>query len=264
MKILTVVSSVNHPGFQLLRLSCALNNLELIALVANKYDLSCKREKDALLKVYLESETDDDEIILFSDGYDAIFLASDTEILEKFKNTGADLVFSTETACWPDSSLAGEYPENIPGPYKFLNSGGFIGRSGTIKGFLNDDSGYSDKYPQSNQYVWTTRFLKNSELIRLDTSCQLFCTFSPEVGKHCLPMEGSRNHFPYYEYMKDWFETNFCIDNGRIYNRCTQSWPCQAHFNGHAKHLMDNDIVDMLFEMIPNSRPVRFLYEMEV
>jgi hypothetical protein len=263
MKIITVISSVSHPGFQLLRLSCALKDLELIALVANKYDLSSRREKDELLQAYLASEPDDNEIILFTDGYDAILLSGEKEILEKFRQTGRDLVFSTETACWPDTTLASQYPETTSGPYKFLNSGGFIGKVGIMKAFLNDGTEASDKYPESNQYLWTKRFLENPERIGLDISCQLFCTFSPEVGERYLPGPGSHNHYPYYEYMKEWFETSFSIQNGRIFNKISQTWPCQAHFNGHSKHLMDNDITDMLFTMIPNSKPVQFLYEME-
>lgn len=264
MKIVTVISSVSQPGFHLLRLSCALNRLELIALVANKNGFSSNREKDVLLKAYLDSKVDENEVILFTDGYDAILLAAETEILEKFKSTGYDLIFSAETACWPDSSLACLYPKTVSSPYRFLNSGGFIGRSAVIKGFLDDGSGFSDKFPYSNQYVWARRFLKEPDRIGLDTSCELFCTFSPEVGKHCLPGKGNHDHLPYYRYMKDWFATNFHISGGRIYNRLTATWPCQAHFNGNAKLLMDNDIVDMVFETIPDSKPVQFLYKTEV
>ena len=137
MKIVTVINDEKNLFFKFLRLSCAINNLNLVTLVSNKSVFFSNRLKDDLLNTYLQKE-DDEEIILFTDGNDAILSASEEEILLKFSEFKSDLVFSTEIECWPDKSLADRYKTNDETAYKYLNSGGFIGRVGLIKELLND------------------------------------------------------------------------------------------------------------------------------
>ncbi|XP_043280130.1 procollagen-lysine,2-oxoglutarate 5-dioxygenase isoform X2 [Venturia canescens] len=82
--------------------------------------------KIRLLKQELSAYKDDREkIVLFTDGYDVIFLSSLDEIIKKFKSFDARILFSSEASIWPDKSLADKYPSVSRGtPY--LNSGGFI------------------------------------------------------------------------------------------------------------------------------------------
>jgi len=261
MKIITVINERGHLGFNMLRLSCAVNDLELIVLVTRQTHFASNRIKDELLRDYLEKNTNDEEVILFTDGNDAILMANEQEILKKFHSAGKDLVFSTETACWPDAGLASQYPSTGPSPYKYLNSGGFIGKAGVIRRLLDDNSFDLQNFTRSNQYIWAKRYFKYPHLIGLDTTCELFYTFSPEVGMEHLPKNNEEmvNPMPYYTCMKKWFTSNFLIQDGRIYSKITRTWPCQAHFNGHSKYLMDYDVIDLIFEMIPNSRQARFV-----
>jgi len=259
MKVLTVINNNKNYFFNLLRLSCALNNLELVVLVSND-NFRSRRVKDDLLSDYLEEENDD-EIILFTDGFDALFIAKEEEILPKFYNIGKDLVFSAETGCWPDKDLAVQYPNETSSSYKYLNSGGFIGKAGTIKELLKDNSFDLENFKNSNQYLWTKRYFKNMDTIALDTDCEIFCTFSPEVGDRFLPQNEDGNYYDYYTCMKKWFNSNFSIVKGRIFNKITNTWPCQAHFNGTSKYLIDDDIINMIYENIPDYKPVKFYYE---
>lgn len=68
---------------------------------------------------------DPNKIIFFTDAYDVIFLSNLQSIVDKFKSTEARVLFSAESACWPDSSLANKYPQPLKGK-KYLNSGAFI------------------------------------------------------------------------------------------------------------------------------------------
>lgn len=254
MKVITVVNDTNDFGFNLLRLSCALNDLQLVVLVGRE-DFSTNRIKDELLQDYLE-EANNDDIILFTDGNDAVFTAPEAEILAKFKQANSDLVFSAETECWPDVALAEKYP-SVSGPYKYLNSGGFIGRAGLIKELLVDDDVDMNNFKRSNQYLWAQRYFKNTDKMTLDTNCEIFLTFTPQIPMHY----SSDNSALYFELMNEWFQNNFVVKNGRIFNAITKTWACHAHFNGFSKGLMNRHGANMIYEKIPSGKNVQFFYE---
>lgn len=256
MKVITVINDPHDFGFNLLRLSCALNNLQLVVLVSGG-DFSTNRIKDELLQDYLE-EVNNDEIIIFSDGNDAVFMASEAEILTKFNQTNSSLVFSAETECWPDVTLGDKCPQ-VSGPYKYLNSGGFIGRAGLIKELLIDDKVDMENFKHSNQYIWMQRYLNNTNKITLDTACEIFVTFTPQIA----PLYSSDNSKEYFASMGEWFHNNFVIKNGRIFNTISKTWACHAHFNGFSKGLMNKHVANMIYEKIPSGKNVQFFYEVE-
>ena len=254
MKVITVINDTNDFGFNLLRLSCALNGLRLIVLVSGE-NFDTNRIKDELLEDYL-SETNDEEIVLFTDGNDAVFMSQENEILQKFKNMNSDLVFSTEMTCWPDTSLAEKHPHISVSPYKYLNSGGFIGKAGCIKQQLKDIDYETSNYKRSNQYIWMQRYFKNSDKISLDTNCEIFSTFTPKEN-----FPDSTQHYPqYFAIIDEWFYTNFITDNSRIFNKTTGTWPCHIHLNGFSKTLISRYIADLVYEKTPSGKNVQFFY----
>lgn len=258
MKVFTVINDREHPGFNLLRLSCAINNLQLIALLYKEETFDNNRLKDEILVNYLEDHVQNDEIIFFTDGNDAILMCSEEEILNKFYQTGKELVFSTESACWPDKNLAEQYPDTTS-IFRYLNSGGFIGKAGIIKKILKDDLGQDKNFEKSNQYTWTKRLFRYPDIIGLDTTCEIFQTFSPEIGEQYWPPQHKNNTVPYYRCMKEWFATNFKIENGRLFSIISGTWPCHAHFNGPSKYILDIEIIDMVFAMLPGSYSTQFI-----
>lgn len=90
-----------------------------------------------LLKEALEPYKEDREkIVLFTDGYDVIFLSDLKAILDAFKKSEARVLFSAEGFCWPDSSLAEKYPE-VKNGKRYLNSGMYMGYMPEILELLN-------------------------------------------------------------------------------------------------------------------------------
>jgi hypothetical protein len=258
MKFVTVISDKSRMGFYLLKVSCSTNNLPLDVLVYEQQEYKNNRIKDYLIRDYA-ADLHSDELIFFTDGYDTIFMAGEDEITRKFLEFKKDLVFSAETACWPDQSLAAKYPVYDNSPYKYLNSGGFIGKAGFIKELLNDNSFFADeKFEYSNQYLWAHLYLRGDKEIGLDSKCNLFCTFSPEIGQeHFLPEDVGKPDSVYGLAKLDWFSINFVIKDGRIFNKITGTWACNAHFNGESKCLlMSDEMLDMLFMQIPNSEKI--------
>ena len=80
--------------------------------------------KANLLKKYVNTLPDED-IVLFTDAYD-VFYNDDLEtITDRYLDFKTKVVFSSELYCYPDESIANQFPESNT-PYRFLNSGTFM------------------------------------------------------------------------------------------------------------------------------------------
>ena len=257
MIVVTVINDIKHFSFNLLRLSCALNNLKLVVLLSTEERFYNMHFKDQLLEKYLQ-DIDDEELILFTDGNDAVFMSDEEEIIQKFQFLGGGIIFSAETRCWPDQRLSNDCLVNNNSPYRFLNSGGFIGRADAIREFLNDKDYDLKDYPNSNQYLWTKRYIRHSDKISIDFNCEIFCTFSTELGNAFPPTNDEATQVYYYEFIKSWFCENFIIIDNRIINKTTGTRPCHAHFNGHSKYLMDDDIINLVYSKIKGVKEAEF------
>jgi hypothetical protein len=110
-----------------------------IGLGKNFVDLFSKFDA---FKEYIET-VDLQEVLIFVDGYDVVQRRTDLINFEsKFKETGMDLIFSAETYCWPNPWNAYHFPKAPEGcPYRFPNSGTFVGYAHAIKKML-----YWDRY----------------------------------------------------------------------------------------------------------------------
>lgn len=94
-----------------------------------------------LLKEALKDhENDLETIVLFTDGYDVMFLSNINLIQTTFVNTGHRILFGAEAACWPDKSLSEDYPTVKGSQKRYLNSGMFIGYVPEIIKLLNRES----------------------------------------------------------------------------------------------------------------------------
>ncbi|XP_015171280.1 PREDICTED: procollagen-lysine,2-oxoglutarate 5-dioxygenase 3 isoform X1 [Polistes dominula] len=126
--------------------------------------------KDAL-KNY---QNDRDRIIIFTDSYDVIFLAQISEIVEKFKETEARILFSAEGFCWPDQNLASKYPQ-VTGGKRYLNSGGFMGYASDVFAILNIatlEDHEDDQLFYTNIYL--DEDLREKHKIKLDHKSEIF------------------------------------------------------------------------------------------
>jgi len=131
------------------------------------------------LKEFVET-IDPQEILVFVDGYDVVQRRTDLDEFEYiFVNSGLDIIFGAETYCWPNPWIAYQFPQvqlhsSCPLPYRFPNSGTFVGRAWAIKKMLEwdvfrlneDDQGYVHDF-----------YLRNKELkLGLDTQQTIFQT----------------------------------------------------------------------------------------
>ena len=180
--------------------------------------------KVVLLKEYLEQFDDDDKrYIIFSDCYDAVLSSPPNLIVSKFRQLqqsfDADIIFSAEAKIWPDYSLASEFPD-VGTPYKFLNSGGFMGSIKNIKKLIKTPIESYDDDQLYYQYEYLKSVRKETSLkIKLDAKAEIFQTLS--------------SHFE-----------QITIDNGisKVKNNLTNTTPMVIHGNGgpRSKTFIDN------------------------
>lgn len=240
MKIVTCISDENDVGYRhALKASCNKNQIDLITIV-HKGSWNSHRAKDFHLRNAIEGFPED-EVILFSDGYDVIVTGGEQEIMERYQRIVPDrsVVVSAERTCYPDSTLESQYPSGNT-PYRFLNSGGIIGRVSDLLIALScieqiRSSLLYDEFEYSNQYLWTKLFLEGmSPKIVLDTECELFQTFpttmqtvdqflfhSNEIEKKAIATREM-----------DIILEDFDFGELTIFNRLTGTYPLHLHFNG--------------------------------
>jgi len=198
-KAYRLINSCNHYGI----------DLNILGENTESFDMSSIGGgiKINLLREALE-ECDDDDLILFLDGYDT-FIAQDLdEIHQRFLSFNASILFSAELVCWPDPELADEFTAHTR--FKYLNSGTFIGHCKAIKKIIETPIGNSE----DDQRYYTLKYLQNKNRIKLDTECYIF-------------------------------QTNFDkadLVNEMIYNPETKCFSCIYHGNGgnYALERLDN------------------------
>ncbi|EDV23843.1 uncharacterized protein TRIADDRAFT_50405 [Trichoplax adhaerens] len=222
---LTVASDCTD-GFQRFNRSCRIYDLNCKILGMNKIWKGGSMEfpgggyKINLLRRELERLKDKDDIIIVTDSYDVIYTAGTQEILEKFHQFNANVVFGAEPYCWPNQELASHYPVVSSGK-RFLNSGGFIGHARTIYEIIT----YRSIEDSDDDQLYYTEIYLDSKLrdkwnIKLDHKSVLF---------HNL--NGAQE------------EVNLIPDNGgkyRLFNEVYQTLPIAVHGNGPTKEVSLN------------------------
>jgi len=98
-------------------------------------------------------------------------------------DTDARVLFSAEAYCWPDKSLATQYPPVSRGK-RYLNSGGFIGYASDVYKIL-ETAVIKDE--DDDQLFYTTIYLQDELRLRykikLDHKSEIFQNLYGAVGK---------------------------------------------------------------------------------
>ena len=189
--------------------------------------------KVVLLKEYLEQFDDNDErLIIFTDCYDVVFCVSPDKIIERYRQMkqrdGFDILISSEALIWPDTRIQSQFPD-VGTPYKYLNSGGFMGSIKDIKKMIEPpiESHNDDQYYYQIEYLKSVK--REIDLkIKLDAKAEIFQTLSTHFDQ--IDIEYSRSS---------------------IKNSLTNSEPYVIHGNGGPKS-------KMFFDKLCNYLNLRF------
>lgn len=243
MKVITLITDAKQKGFKdFLEPSCEYHDLDLTVLEYQDPYIT-HRIKDIVLYEYLKNKPLD-EIILFTDGHDTVFLSDEQEIVRKFRSFNVPLVFSAEINCWPLSEIAGHYPPSNK-HFRYLNSGAFIGEAGYLVRLYESYPFFSTepdpRYNWSNQYYWHKIYIENVGDISIDHNCELFYNTSILTEKikgiDFRVKDDSRIEKLFAEETLRLNNEIEFLDN-RILNKLTNSLPCHLHFPGPISKLL--------------------------
>ena len=129
-----------------------------------------------ILREHLSNYPDTD-IILFTDAYDVFYADNLNTIKERYESFGKKIVFSAGATCWPDPSIADQFPP-VDTPYRFLNSGTFIAEVGELRTILEADTVADDG---DDQLFYQKAYLEGLYDIVLDTEGYIFQTHEPNT-----------------------------------------------------------------------------------
>jgi len=175
-----IVSTIMNDNVKLLKKSAESHGFDITILgLNNNVAYNDKRKgyaaKLKLFKKYLQ-ETNDTDIILFTDAWDVLVVNSNPSVLlEKYNSFNKPIVFGAEKNLWPPNSRENEYADTLQYAFPYLNSGGFIGKAQYLKQYINSYTKNSNSEDiTDDQYFWTNIYLSNKDNICLDTNAKIF------------------------------------------------------------------------------------------
>lgn len=205
LHIITVASTVDKRLVKLME-TCIWQGID-IEILGTGQPYQGNGQKLLYIKEYAK-ELDPDDIVLFVDAYDVLFIGSEEKILAKFLAFNTPFLISAEKVCFPFPSLASRYPETIS-PFKYINSGTFMGYAGFILNMLEDIR----IDPTASDQGQLTKYLLNKlSLFSMDYFAEVFlCIFGVTKDEVIFDQEA---------------KSLYCIP--------TQSYPCIVHANGRS------------------------------
>lgn len=173
---ITVSTKDNEKLQRLLKSAKKYNiNIKVLGLDMNTDTLghSDNQKFGMKLRYPLEylNKIDENDIVLFTDGWDVIYIDNLDSIYQKYKKFNKPIVFGAELFAWPDADKASEYTDTQNEYFKYLNSGLYIGVAKDLKALLNNYKGGEDI---DDQRFWVDMYFKNRDKIALDIKAELF------------------------------------------------------------------------------------------
>jgi len=263
---------------RLLGPSCAAADLDLVVVHSTRpaFEFADKRR---ILADCLSRIASRDELVIFTDAYDTMFLRGQRDIESCYERFAQPLVFSGELNSWPLGVVGiALHPGPPAGRYPYLNTGGFIGPAGDILDLCAKfpeppsrhfdllvhlrSHGYhfDEKFSWSDQYHWTLVHLLEPELIGIDHDASLFECYGPPIPD-----------LVYSEVMRDvheFEERGTAAGSYQRERRClmerlqTPSTAAQVHFAGSVTKaamldLFDNGLLPDWLTAACGSEPAR-------
>lgn len=151
-------------------------------------------------------------LVMFVDSFDSFFIQGMEVIEHRYRNAMTGILAAGEQTCWPFHDWAPRYPE-CGTPWKYLNSGGVIGKIDLVLTVLDWAYEIFDELQNDDQCCWNKAFLEHPEFgIGIDHQCSIFQTMSGAP----------------------------CLEGGTFRNPTTGTVPCALHYNGRSPGIQED------------------------
>jgi hypothetical protein len=258
MQVVTFVTDKSHPHFRdVLVPSCRGNRLDLVVLTphpatmkleglyrywAGRLGYSIKfrfLRKYKAMRRYLKT-LPQDELLLFTDAYDAVMLAPPDEIIDKYRSFEKPIVFSAEKSCHPPGNVERFPPSSTS--LRFLNSGGYMGAAGALLDAYERIAANGYVKGRSDQLAWQQLYLDCPDLISLDYQATMFLCLAVGASKVAENTSDSPNESAHFvtSASLDIHERVVFEEKRAVYVETGQR-PCQLHFNGKSRRLLTHE-----------------------
>ena len=215
IEFLAVETDLHKNEYKGLLESARINNVDLKVLGRGEKWNGFFTTKWKILREYLP--TIDTELVCITDARDVYYFSSGEKIYETFtkKFSKNSVIFSGETNCDPDKTLATQHP-NQEKKYKYLNAGQVIGNRELLIELVDKcQTLYDECGIDHDQYLFQRMLIAGEygDRLTLDYNCEIFqCIWDQDWGRS--------NNFDLI-YTKD-----------EIYNRLTDTYPMVFHYPG--------------------------------
>jgi hypothetical protein len=175
-----------------------------------------------------------DEVVVFTDAYDSVFLAPPQAFEQAFEEFGGALVFSAEQNfhlkghpifyVWQNWLVHRRYPKGF-GRYRFLNSGSYLGKAGHLATIARELSIRPDT--PSCQSVFSLDYCRHPERYILDHEHRLMTCNGGRIGLE---------------------DRDYSWIDGRLRNNLTGSFPALLHVPGNNEESLGRILEGAPFE----------------
>lgn len=162
-----------------------------------------------------------EEIVIFTDGYDVFYLHNSNLIYEKFISLNTDILWSSEK--WYSHQLDKYkiFYDNIgKGKYKYLNTGGVIGYKSALLEFYTNMINYME-----TEEFWVHM---NNNNLQTDDQAIISTYIANNYNKYNLSLDYDQNIF--YVAVEDWDDINLCKQNMKKYDPSIIHVPFKAKY----------------------------------
>jgi len=229
-------------------------DLWIIGQGTEKFDLATKIN---IIQSHLKNLNGDD-FILMLDFRDTIIFETGENIMKKFLEINAKILFGAEIFCYPASCIAKHFQENGH-KSRFLNSGACIARVKDFRQFIDDAIVLKQKLANKNSYYMdlVKPSIDENGLLSMSGTYpgeddQLIYQLLYITNEYDIKLDYENKIFQNLQLMSKWddekttyFDVTYDYKNKKVKNRLYNTYPSVFHTPGNKK-----GVLGQLFKML--------------
>jgi len=189
---LTILTYNNKPEAGLLERSLEFLGLTRYVVVGRGVETWTWLHKVSLVLDYLDADLCETTHLMCLDGDDVLVVDDPALALDRFEESGSELLFAGTRGNQPSSPECWEFENSVPEyrdpRHRHLNAGGYIGKTSYIQARLREivaagaagESWCFSRYGFDDQLAWRQMHRHRYPEIKVDADCRIFVRFDED------------------------------------------------------------------------------------